>query len=168
VAADGLRLTIQLLQDINQTISPVQLEGVRYDIQSTPDTYPATLEVATTPAILVFIEDVTVDWISQTESFNARMTCYLGSIGEGVYDDLLQAGLLFNQNLIELYGDLISTNGGSYILDYGPSSGYRIEITGEPGTATGIRSDFQYTKEEVYYWGFSLTLPIQLTWGVNC
>jgi hypothetical protein len=96
------------------------------------------------------------------------MTCYLGTTSEGVFDDLLQAGLLFNQSLIELWGNLIETNGGSYVLDYGTDSGYRIEIAGEDITASGVRSDFQYTKEDIFYWGFSLTLPIQLTWGIVC
>jgi len=165
---DGLRLTIEKLQDINQTIDYVLLDGVRYDIRYFPDTYPAVLEVAYTPCVLVFIEDITLNWINKSQTFNARITCYLGTTSEGVFDDLLQAGLLFNQSLIELWGNLIEAQGGGYVLDYGADSGYRIEITGEPATATGVRSDFQYTKEDVFYWGFSLTLPMQLTWGVVC
>jgi len=168
MATDGLRLTIQLLQDINATITPVSLNGVAYQIEATPDTYPATLEIATTPTILVFIEDLTVNFIGKNETFNARITCYLSNTAAELYDDLLQAGLLFDQNLIELYGALIEPAGGFYVLDYGTSTGYRIEIIGDPVTATGIRSDFQYTKEEIFYWGFSLTLPISLTWGVVC
>ncbi len=167
MAADGLRLTIQLLQDINTTVETVTLEGVTYQIRYFPDTYPGTLETAYLPGILVFIDDLTVDPIVKTESFNARMVCYLGNTAEGIYDDLLQAGLLFAQRLIELYGDLIAAGSG-HVLDYGTETGYRIEITGEPFTATGIRSDYQYTKEEVYYWGFSLSLPMQLTWGIEC
>jgi hypothetical protein len=167
MATDGLRLTIQLLQNINETITPVNLNGVEYRIESTPDTYPATFEIATTPIILVFIEDLTIDWVGKTETFNARITCYLGSTSEQIYDDLLQAGLLFDQNLIELYGALISP-GGFYVLDYGTDTGYRIDIMSDPVTATGIRSDFQYTKEDIFYWGFSLTLPMQLTWGIDC
>jgi len=165
--ADGLRLTIEKLQDINATVGTVVLNGVTYEIRYFPDTYPGTLETAYLPGILVFIDDLTVDSIVKTENFNARTVCYLGNTAEGIYDDLLQAGLLFDQSLIELWGDLIAANSG-YVLDYGTESGYRIAITGDPFTATGIRSDYQYTKEEVYYWGFSLSLPMQLTWGIEC
>jgi len=165
--ADGLRLTIEKLQDINQIVDVITLEGVTYQIRYFPDTYPGTLETAYLPCMLVFIDDLTVDPIVKSESFNARIVCYLGNTAEGIYDDLLQAGLLFDQRLIELYGNLIAVGSG-HVLDYGDTSGYRIEITGEPFTATGIRSDYQYTKENVFYWGFSLSLPIQLTWGIEC
>ena len=165
--ANGLRLTIEKLQDINQTIDTVTLEGVTYEIRDFPDTYPGTLETAYLPCMLVFIDDLTVDPIVKSETFSARMVCYLGNTAEGIYDDLLQAGLLFDQHLIELYGDLIAAGSG-HVLDYGTDSSYRIEITGEPFTATGIRSDYQYTKDNVFYWGFSLSLPMQLTWGIEC
>ena len=165
--ANGLRLTIEKLQDVNATVGTVTLEGVKYEIRYFPDTYPGTLETAYLPCMLVFIDDITIDAIVKTETFNARMVCYLGNTAEGIFDDLLQAGLLFGQRLIELYGNLIAANGG-YVLDYGTDSGYRIEILGSGMTATGIRSDYQYTKEEIYYWGFALTLPMQLTWGIEC
>src|SRR3990172_8880107 len=165
--ANGLRLTIEKLQDINQTVDVITLEGVIYQIRYFPDTYPGTLETAYLPCMLVFIDDLTVDTIVKSESFNARIVCYLGNTAEGIYDDSLQAGLLFDQRLIELYGDLIAVGSG-HVLDYGDISGYRIEITGEPFTATGIRSDYQYTKDNVFYWGFSFSLPMQLTWGIEC
>ena len=165
--ANGLRLTIEKLQDLNQTVDVITLEGVTYQIRYFPDTYPGTLETAYLPCILVFIDDITVDTIVKSEIFNARIICYLGNTAEGIYDDLLQAGLLFDQRLIELYGNLIATGSG-HVLDYGDTSGYRIEITGEPFTATGIRSDYLYTKDNVFYWGFSLSLPMQLTWGIEC
>ena len=166
--ADGLRLTIEKLQDINQVITPVTLNGVQYQIEYFPDTYPGTLEIATTPIILVFIENITIDWIAKSETFNARITCYLANTASGIYDDWLQAGLLFDQNLIELYGNLIEAQSGFYVLDYGTTSGYRIEIIGENPTATGIVNDLVYTKDNVLYWGFSLSLPMQLTWGIEC
>jgi hypothetical protein len=166
VASDGLRLTIEKLQDINQTITPVTLNGVQYRIENFPDTYPGTLEIATTPIILVFIENIAIDWIAKSETFNARITCYLANTASGIYDDWLQAGLLFDQNLIELYGNLIA--GGFYVLDYGTETSYRIEIIGEGPTATGIVNDLIYTKDNIFYWGFSLSLPITITWGIEC
>ncbi len=169
MAADGLRLTTQLLQDINRTITPVTLEGVQYEIRDTPDRYPSTFEIATTPTILVILREIIIDWVTSTETFNAEIRCYLGSTSEEIYDDLYQAGLLFEQNLIELYGSLISAN-GFYVLDNGETTGYRIEIVSEPDRArsSGVVSDLPYTKEGITYWGFVLTLPMQLTWGIEC
>ena len=89
--ADGLRLTIEKLQNVNVTVGTVALEGVTYEIRYFPDTYPGTLETAILPCMLVFIDDLTVDPILRTESFNARMVCYLGNTAEGIFDDLLQA-----------------------------------------------------------------------------
>jgi hypothetical protein len=168
--ADGLRLAINKLQARNATIGQVVLNGVTYQIRYFPDTYPATLETAYLPCILIFVDDGTTESLDDTKisTANFRMVCYLANTAEGIYDDILQAGLLFLQRLIELYGDLATDIKDTRVLDYGTTSQYRIEVVDVPFTWTGIRSDYQYTKEDVFYWGFSFTVQMQIGWGLPC
>ena len=170
---DGIRLAVEKLQALNDSIPSVVLDGVTYTIKRWPVKYPPTLETQFLPCTLIFQQQgVTVAYADtkQTQR-DFKISTYVDPTAQGKFDNPIQVSYLFLQRYLEMYLDLISSSQDNMILDYGATSQYRIELLPYQINMindTGVVSYMKYTGDEPLYFGFEFTVKVQIEWPKNC
>jgi hypothetical protein len=160
----GIQRAVELLQDINATI-----DGTKY----APDNYPSTMESGYMPCAIILPQSGSSrslgDLRERIGNFLVRV--YVSPTGSDVFDNPIQNSYLLLQKYLQTYLDKITSSEISTILDTGSSSEYRIELISyqqQPIADSGVVSDLQYTREDINFFGFELTLGVIIEWPISC
>jgi len=167
VLATGIKKAIEVIQAINEATDSIYYNGKNYSIKRAPVNYPPSLETAFLPCCLVFPEDGTSEGKGSTMSQTTRIfrqTTYVDATAQGRFDDPIQLAYMLLQRQLETWLD---KQGQLYqVLD--STTEYRISLTDDPITDTGIVSNLKYTREDADYWGYSFNTGILIEWPISC
>jgi hypothetical protein len=164
----GIQIVVEKLQEINHNIGDSNVY-----LKLAPTKYPATLETGIMPICLVVPQAGTSlsRGSSRETTRDYALRTYVSPTGQNAFDNPIQISYLLLQAFLQTYLDRVSSTVQSLILDTGETSEYRIELLPyqtRPITDTGVVSDLEYTREDVTYWGFEMTLGITMEWPITC
>lgn len=158
-------LVIDYLQAIHAGI-----EGVRKAPLSTE--FPPKLVTMNLPMVLVFAGqgETTGQTGFKMDRRNFVTEFYMSPVTQGFRaDEIARCGVFLNRFMttyLNLLEDAIGADTAErWVLDYGTTTGYRIQIDRQrPFADSGVRTDMGW-EEQVIYYGFTISIPILSRWG---